>query len=467
MSFDEDLLAKTVEVAKNAGAKELIAKLIDNTEYQIRFSNSQIDLTKQWNNYSLEVFLSIGRKIDLIEIQDPTLEKINQQVPKAVHNLKSLPRTLLYWGMDKNERKFKEIEGLYDSRIENFYEKAPDLINSSIQSSLEAGAKKVAGVVYFGSTKTGVLTGYGNGGTYNSSYYRYTTRAFVDGESSGQDTFSGRDLSGIDKKFIQAGNNAGKLAKMSIGGKQGKSGKYDLIMSPTVGANVLEMLIIGANPIFLIGRMSCLRKKMNQQIGPENISISDNSLIPEGLNSRPFDYEGTPSQETQLIKNGVLTGLIHNTSTARLWKLLKLKFKTKNTSNSYLGYVLGEDFGPKVLAPIPSNFVYGGGDFSFDEIVAESKKPTIYITSNWYTRFTNYMEGSFSTIPRDGIFLIENGEIKKPVRKIRLTEDLLGMFKRISSVGNDVKQIKWWEVQFPTFIPHIKVSDCRFTSATE
>ena len=38
--------------------------------------------------------------------------------------------------------------------------------------------------------------------------------------------------------------------------------------------------------------------------------------------------------------------------------------------------------------------------FTLDEMIEESRRPTIYITSAWYTRFTNQLEGTFSTIPR-------------------------------------------------------------------
>jgi len=473
MDINEDLLKKTVEIAKREGAKELIAKLVKRQEHQIRFSNSAIDISKQWNLDVLELFLSIGHKINVISIQNPTIEKLNQEIPKAVQNLKKLPRSLLYWGMDKNNYSYSPIEGLYDSRIQDFSDKAPELVNAAIDASLEAGAKKTAGVLYFGDLKTGVMTGYGNGGIYDSSYFRITVRAFVDAESSGQDMVVGRDLTRVESKFIDAGKNAGKLAKMAVGGQQGKAGKYDVILSPTVGGNILNHILDGANILYIIGRMSCLRGiKMGQKIGPANLTISDNATISEGLNSRPFDFEGTISQETPLIKNGNLAGYIQNTSSAKIWRLLKMlkfKFRTgiRTTGNSYLGGVLDEDIGPKLLAPIPSNYVYQPGDYSLDEIIADSKKPTIYITSNWYTRFTNYVEGSFSTIPRDGMFLIEDGEIKKPVRKLRLTETLLGMLSRISAIGKEVKQINWWEVSTPTFIPTIKVADCNITAATQ
>ncbi|HUW89852.1 MAG TPA: metallopeptidase TldD-related protein, partial [Candidatus Nanopelagicaceae bacterium] len=138
--------------------------------------------------------------------------------------------------------------------------------------------------------------------------------------------------------------------------------------------------------------------------------------------------------------------------------------KVENTGNStFFDFGIGSKF----LAPGPSNIAINGGDYTLEEIIAESKKPTIYITSNWYTRFTNMTEGIFSTIPRDGMFLIENGEIKKPVRRLRLSDNLLRICSNISAIGKDVKQIYWWEVLTPTFTPTIKVKDCTITAATQ
>jgi len=479
MVINQEILDYTLETAKKKGVKEIIIKLVDRTEHQIRFSNSQIDIFKEWNNKLMEVFLSIGRKyltlgrkINVITIQNPTKENIEEALTRAVKSLKTLPKSLLYWGMEESPQKYEKMSGLYDSRIKGFPEKAPELVNAAINASLEAGAKKTAGVLYFGDINTGVLTGYGNGGTYKSSYYRLTMRSFVDAESSGQDLIVGRNMENLEKKFIATGTNAGQLAKKAVGGKQGKAGKYDVILSPTVAANVFNHLADGANPIYIIGRMSCLRGQFNKSIGPQKLNIYDDATIPEGLNSRPFDFEGVSSQRTPLVEDGVFSGMIQNTSSAKIWKWLnwlKLKFGQgfSTTGNSYLGGLMDEDIGPRVLAPIPSNYVYSAGDYSLQEIIEESKKPTIYITSNWYTRFTNFMEGRFSTIPRDALLLIEDGEIKRPVRKLRLTETLLGMLNRIEAMGNDPKQINWWEVTTPTFIPTVKIKNCQMTAATE
>ncbi|MFW6376327.1 MAG: metallopeptidase TldD-related protein [Thermoplasmatota archaeon] len=243
-------------------------------------------------------------------------------------------------------------------------------------------------------------------------------------------------------------------------------------MAPPVAANIFGNLLIGTNPIMMISGMSALKGKMGEQIAPEGLTVEDDPLIKDGLNSRPLDSEGTPSKSTPLITNGRFSGLIHNTSTAKLWGLInmvKLKFwrKTETTSNSKLGPMgmMGSEQDSRSLLPAPSNYRFHSGGSSLDEMKSSSSKPTIYMTSNWYTRFTNMREGEFSTVPRDAMFLIEDGEIQKPIRNLRLTGNVLDMCSKIESIGEDIKQVKWWEVETPNFIPHMKIENCKFTKA--
>ncbi|MHA1462360.1 MAG: TldD/PmbA family protein [Candidatus Heimdallarchaeota archaeon] len=453
----ENYPEKVIKLAHKEGATEVIAKLTQNPSYQIRFSNSNIDISKKWDANVLEVFLAVGRKITQVDIQDPTEAKIEKTIPRAVSFAKKMPDSDLYAGMQQKVHSYKKIDGLYDKRTHSLFEKAPELVNIAIDSAIEAGAKRVAGVLYFGNVKTELMTGYGVSASYDASYYRSTIRSFVDNESSGQDIVVGRDLSDLEKKMTLAGKNAGKIATMAVGGKQGKAGKYDLIMSPTVAANILGEITNGANPVMMLIGMSPLGDHFGEQIGPENLNIVDDPHIGEGLGSKPFDIEGMPTSKTPIIDKGVLVGLIHNTTTG-------LMMQTETTGNSDL---LDFGAGSKLLAPTPTNMIYPQGNQSFDEIVADSKKPTIYVTSNWYTRYTNMLEGEFSSIPRDGMFLIEDGEIKKPVRKLRIADNLLRMSKNISAIGSDRKQIRWWEVYTPTFIPTINVADCKITAATQ
>ena len=457
MNGATDYAKNAVVIAQKAEVSEVIALMTEGVNYQIRFSNSNIDISKEWRHSLLEVFLASNRKATEVDIQNPTPEKIRRSITRAARFARNLPDNELYGGIETEKHTYPEIQGLFDKEITDFPEKAAELVDVAIQSSLDAGAKRAAGVLYFGNEEKNLVTSNGLEGSYKTSYYRFTIRSFVDYESSGQDIAAGRSLRRIEKILAEAGGRSGKIAKMAYNGRQGKAGRYDLIMSPTVAANVLGQITDAANPIMIFFGMSPLGDRIGKQIGPDNLTITDNPTVSEGLASRPFDVEGTPSSQTPIIKDGVLAGLVHNTSTSKIMQV-------ENTGNSAF---VNLGFGSKILAPAPTNMIYEPGDYSWNEIVAESKKPTIYITSNWYTRYTNMLEGEFSTIPRDGMFLIEDGEIRKPIRKLRLADNLLGICKRIEAIGNDIAEINWWEVDTPTFIPTIKVAECNFTAATK
>jgi PmbA protein len=455
--MSEQITTKVISTAEGAGATDVIARGTVGANYQIRFSNSNIDISKKWDQNQLEIFLAVGRKTTQLDIQNPSPAKIEERVKQAVSFAEKMPESQLFAGMEKKKQAFPKIAGLYDKRTEAFYEQAPEIANIAINASLEEGAKRAAGVLYFGHFTTFLATNHGISGNYDHSYYRLTIRSFVDNESSGQGIAVGRQLADIEQKVTAAGKEAGNIASMAVGGKQGKAGKYDLIMSPTVGGNIFGNITDGANPVMMLIGMSPLGDHMGEQIAPEGLNVVDDPHISEGLASRPFDVEGTPTEQTPIVKDGVLVGIIHNTSTGAM-------MQTNSSGNSDLISFGG---GSKMLAPVPTNVIYSNGDQTLEEMIADAKKPTIYVTSNWYTRFTNMLEGTFSSIPRDGMFLIEKGEITQPVRKLRITDNLLRMSKNITAIGNDRKQINWWEVNTPTFIPSLKIADCSITSATK
>ncbi len=471
MDITKDLLQQVVELCKDNGANTVIVKTTQNNEHQIRFSNSQIDISKQWKENGMDIFTARGRHVKFISIQDPDESKIKQQIPTALKHLKSEPKSLLFWGIEKKKQHYMDKLDFIDEQIDAISEEGPRYVNSAIQSSSEMGSTKVSGVLYSGKKRTGLLTSNGNGGIYTSSYYRMTIRSFFDAESSGQDVIAGRSLENLENKIIQSAQRSAEIAKKSVGGVQGKSGTYDIIFSPTVAGNVLGSIINGANPISILLGMSPIGKKLGKKIGPENLTVYDDPTHPEGLESFPFDMEGVTANPTSIIKDGVFVNLLQNTSSAKIWSLLGLigmgKRRSKTTGNCGLGYLLEEGSGPRSLFPGSSNRVFKPGDSSLDEMIEDSQKPTILLTSNWYTRFTNMKEGSFSTIPRDGSFLIENGEIVRSIRKFRLSDNILRICENISHIGKDTPQIQWWEVEAPTFVPYLKIKDCTITTATD
>jgi PmbA protein len=92
-------------------------------------------------------------------------------------------------------------------------------------------------------------------------------------------------------------------------------------------------------------------------------------------------------------------------------------------------------------------------------------KHGIILTSNWYTRFTNYRTGEFSTVPRDGAYLVENGRVKKPLSGLRVSDSLERMFSSVKLLSKEREWIEWWEVDTPTLTPWVLVDGVNVTRA--
>ena len=80
-----------------------------------------------------------------------------------------------------------------------------------------------------------------------------------------------------------------------------------------------------------------------------------------------------------------------------------------------------------------------------------------------YTRFQNYNTGDFSTIPRDGIFIIKNGKIGQPIKGIRISENMLNILKNTVEIGKTPERVVGWEVEIPVITPAVLVKDVNVT----
>jgi PmbA protein len=89
----------------------------------------------------------------------------------------------------------------------------------------------------------------------------------------------------------------------------------------------------------------------------------------------------------------------------------------------------------------------------------------IVLTSNWYTRFKNYRTGEFSTVPRDGAYLVENGKVVKTLKGMRLGDSLERMFSSVKLLSRDREWVEWWEVGTPTLCPWVLVEGAKITRA--
>jgi len=95
------------------------------------------------------------------------------------------------------------------------------------------------------------------------------------------------------------------------------------------------------------------------------------------------------------------------------------------------------------------------------------------ITNTWYTRFSNYLTGEFSTVPRDMAVYIENGELKFAIGStessfvgIRISDNMLRMLKSITTTAGSTVQTSSWDAGNDYyFVPNVFVEKVKVTTA--
>ncbi|MEM4184006.1 MAG: metallopeptidase TldD-related protein, partial [Candidatus Caldarchaeum sp.] len=116
--------------------------------------------------------------------------------------------------------------------------------------------------------------------------------------------------------------------------------------------------------------------------------------------------------------------------------------------------------------PHPFNLVCKPGDKPFDKLIS-SIDNGIWITNDWYLRYQNYRTGEFSTIPRDGLFLIKNGGVEKPLKGLRLSDNIVNILKGIRALSSEAYWIRTWEITLPTYAPAAVVEKVNFTTSVK
>ncbi|MHA2224655.1 MAG: TldD/PmbA family protein [Candidatus Hodarchaeales archaeon] len=448
----------SVEIGQKLNVDLIIARAISNIENQIRFSQNKIDINKQWHSKMIELIVVVDdNRLSTSQFTPTSNKDVKDQVETAVKFTHKMAASPFFQGIEEKISNYPNQEWLADADIHDYRDKAPNDVNDCIDTAISAGAVRVSGSYLFGDKTLYLKSSEGPSGSYSETYYNFTVRAFQDDlDASGQGLACGRIPFNAKKEILAAGERAGHFSKLHQGAKQVKRGKYDIIMTPAVAANLLGTIPAMANPLAIVMGRSALEDKMGDKLSSEFVSISDNGLQQDGLRSSPFDIEGTPRQITPIFEDGVLINHIHNTSTAQM---------AGGTSTGN-GNLIDWGIGAKFFGPSPTNLVFNNGDHSFEELL-EGSSPAVFVTCNWYTRFTSIISTEYSTIPRDAAFIVENGELNQPIKNFRISDNLLRQFANIEAMGNDQVQVKWWEIINPTWIGSVRVKDCRVTTATQ
>ena len=442
--MDFDLLEKVVRRAQELGADDVVAKWDQLREWQVKFVDNKIATGMSSYASEISLFVSKDKKIGLTTIKNFSGKNLEESVSKLVRFTNKMHPNEEYGGIAQGPFRYKFVKGLYDGRIAKMEDNAVGFVEEGVNSAIEEGAKRASGVLKYNVGEEFLVTSNDVEASERGSGVYFSIRALADKDASGHKVCCSTTLR--DFSPGKTGGRAGQVAKKALSPVKGEVGKYDIIFDPYPFANLLNIVMDSASIFSVEAGFSSLGGKLNKKVASSEVTLIDDGRLPRGLSSSKFDSEGVPTKRNVVIDHGVLKTYLHNTSTAR-------KYKVKTTANAGL------------LAPKPWNAILKRGGYGEEELFGEVKRG-LYITNLWYTRFQNYEKGDFSTIPRDGIFLIEKGELKKSLKGIRLSDNMLRMLQNIAGISRREEQIIGWEVEIPVITPHVLVKGVRVTRPT-
>lgn len=269
---------------------------------------------------------------------------------------------------------------------------------------------------------------------------------------SGYASFVGRDPEGLNIESLtqEAINKVPKEKPIGV-----EPGEYEVILEPYAVSEFLFFLgYIGFHALSVQEGRSFFCNNFGKKLVDEKVTIYDDGLDPEGL-PVPFDFEGVPKKKVTFFEKGIAREIAYDSFTAG------------REGKESTGHAL---IAPNTIGPIPINLFMEAGDSSLEEMVRSVKKG-IYITRFHYTNVVEPMEAVITGMTRDGTFLIEDGEIKKPLKNLRFTDSILRALSHVSAISKDRRVCSEGTVYSRRFItgvvcPAIKLSLLNFSGVS-
>lgn len=119
----------------------------------------------------------------------------------------------------------------------------------------------------------------------------------------------------------------------------------------------------------------------------------------------------------------------------------------------------------RALGPVPLHLFMAPGDSSLEQMIRSTQRG-LYITRFWYTRLVHPRDCVVTGMTRDGVFMIENGELAYPVKNLRFTQSYVQALAEVEAIS---QQTRLFENDFAAGgmrVPALKISRFNFTGVT-
>jgi len=286
------------------------------------------------------------------------------------------------------------------------------------------------------------------------AYYQYAEAGMIltcrtqDGRGSGWAGITGvKDLSLIDAAKISeiAADKAIKSQKP----RALEPGRYTVILESRPAARFLSLMtgIFNARAVetgprsYLSGKERGA-SKLGEKVFSDLVTIKSDIGNPI-LRQTPIMADGTAARPVTWVEKGVLKNLYYDNQYAARAK----KEPTRATPNMSL--------------------VLEGSNQSVEQMIKSTRRGLL-VSFFWYIRAVDQPTLLNTGMTRDGLFLIENGEIAGPVQNFRWNMSPLVGFNNVTAIGESVPMHTGEAYDGPgsALVPAVRIEDFYMTSVS-
>ncbi len=215
-----------------------------------------------------------------------------------------------------------------------------------------------------------------------------------------------------------------RLALLNLDAIPAPAGPMPVVLGPGwPGVLLHEAIGHGLEGDFNRKGSSAFSGKIGQRIAAPGVTVVDDGSIAERRGSLNMDDEGTPTRCTTLIEDGILTAYMQDRQNARLMGV-------EPTGNGRR-----QSYAHPVLPRMTNTFMLAGKD-NPKEILASLKRGLYAV--NFGGGQVDITSGKF-VFSTSEAYLVENGEIKAPVKGATLIGNGPDVLTKVSMIGSDLE----------------------------
>lgn len=412
------------DAATKAGADAADAVYYCNASTSVSMRLGALEDVERSETQDISLRLFIGQRSASVSTADMDAGELQKLVERCVAMAQQAPEDP-YSGLAPEEMLFQGP--VPDLELDDHSEADPAALRASALAAEEA-ARSVTGVTNseggsasHSRTRFALVTSHGFAGGYSSSGHSLSA-SVIAGEGAAMQRDYGwhsahhlSDLESAEHIGLRAGHRA--VTRLNPG--KAPVGKLPVLLDPRVSSTIIgHILGAMAGPAVARGTSFLLGKEQNILFDSQ-ILIRDEPHRARGLRSRAFDGEGLPTEARDIVKDGLITGWLLDTASARQLGLPPTGHASRGGGAS------------GVMA---SNLHLAAGDISREAMIADIREGVLI--TELIGQGVNPVTGDYSR-GASGM-LIRDGEIVGPIAEFTIAGNLIDMFAAITP-ANDLE----------------------------